>query len=398
MDTFKYFVSKLIPAGAIFIFTKLAFDSLGSEAYGEYSLIFAQASLIVSFCAGFFKQILLKFHVSNKKLADDIAYFSYALVLVVIVPSCIISYVNDSSFLWLYIFSVCLSVQLLYLTFCQVQMKTSDYMKSELIRSVFMILSAFIVYQFDLNLFFLLGFVSLSYLTSSNLLKLFVLKVALKRWGSYFNKKTLSYALPVSLWLGMQALFPLIERGSINSNFSTSILGSYSLVSEYAIRVFGLLLMPFTLSIHPKVMIYFDQGDYNKLNNCIVKTLFIQLLLSITYITGVYFFAVYFFSFIISDLNMAVVNIAWAFALSGAIWQMSLITQKYLEASGNTLLMMFFMVLSLGVYIFFTKVWVMSNSLSYFVFIQAACATIYFVLTLLYGLFFMRKSIRNDIV
>ncbi|SVB74288.1 uncharacterized protein METZ01_LOCUS227142, partial [marine metagenome] len=60
-ETFLYGLSKFIPGiaglSAIIIFIRL----VGSETYGQYSLILAQCNLLVAFCFGWLNQSQLRY-------------------------------------------------------------------------------------------------------------------------------------------------------------------------------------------------------------------------------------------------------------------------------------------------------------------------------------------------
>lgn len=396
MELLRYFLSKLFPAASFFIFVKLAFDGLGAEGYGEYSLLYAKALLLVSFVAGFLKQILLKFYVDNLDIDEDISIFFTMLIVFISFGACLFLFVIDfDKFLILTILALAIALQTLYLTFCQVTFKSSSFLKSEIIRSFFILLVGVFAYQIGFGYKLLIIFFSLSYILA--VAPKFYLRLVIKTKGikKLFTKERLSYALPISFWLMIQSAFPLIERENIANYFSVEVLGNYALVTEYTVRIFGLLLMPFTLAIHPRVMSYYNVGDYKKLNSTILKALLTQLVIIGLYVLFLFHFSVMLFDLISPNLDKSITSLSWLFALVGACWQVSMISQKYFEVSGATLLMFSFLCLSLFLYIVLTRFIVFSETIHYFIYVQLISAATYLVLTLLYGVYFNLKYSRN---
>jgi O-antigen/teichoic acid export membrane protein len=197
--------------------------------------------------------------------------------------------------------------------------------------------------------------VILVYLSSILYASLSVEKGMVKMSRSFLqdNKKFMTgifrFAFPVTLWLTVMNLFPVIDRSILSAHAGMGRVGVYTSLYDIVIRSFSLVYFPVTAFVHPRFMSSVNNEVHAEakqiLNNGMKQfaLLFAGVLLLIT---GAYSFGLL-GRFLHEGVSLRLVLYL---VTAGSLWQFALLLHKPLEAKNRTLQMFGQILIALVVY------------------------------------------------
>ena len=355
-DGLLYAISKLIPGlvGILFIliFTRI----LGLNNYGKYSLYIAQFNLLVSFAFGWLNQSELRY--GNKVNNEDnktklFNLFLSLLILLVIIFLFHFKQNNFSNYVLITFFCTCsIGLYSYFKTIFQSTINPKAFLFLTLIQSILYISIPLITAVFySLNDILLLICSGLSFLIPSFVLifnnrSLFKLKIE----NYQILKKWFYFGAPVSIWASMGLMMTYLDRFFINKFYNSEIVGIYSSLNDFTVKLFSFLIFPFTMAIHPRI---------TKLWNANKKDIAIDILSKSICSVIILFIIIVFAMILFNDLIINLIKFALPMvpsknaqiylplAIAGILWQLSLIAHKMIELNEKTYIMLIFISFSL---------------------------------------------------
>jgi len=360
-----YGFSKIIPGiaglSAIIIFIRF----LGSETYGQYSLIFAQCNLLVALCFGWLNQSQLRY-LEMDKHHDQ---FSISLI-----TSFIVSCIAGATFLIILFWfgrttSNEINVRLMCIgsiacftlikTFYQSSINPRQVIWITSVQSslaILLPLSVIIIY--DRSSTAMLFGVSLSFFLVSS----WVIIQNIKLWPpnifSLFKEfqkndlvyKWLRFGIPISLWFTFGLALPYLDRLFIAHFLTPTDLGNYASLQELLTRLFSFLVFPLIMALHPRVMNLWNQAKYRQVVD-LLKIGFLTLLGIFALIilpTQIFNQTVFkLLQWVNPEISLKFKPLVMPLLIAGFCWQLSFLTHKMLELEEKTMLMAFFILLAL---------------------------------------------------
>ena len=277
-----YGFSKFIPGIAGFSAIIIFIRFLGSETYGQYSLILAQCNLLVAFCFGWLNQSQLRYLEMDKQHDQ----FSISLI-----TSFIVSSITGATILIILLWSgrttsnefnvslICIgsiACFTLIKTLYQSNINPGHVISITSVQSILAILLPLsIIFIYDKTSTAMLFGVSLSFLLVSS----WVIIRNIKLWPpnifsliKKFQKndlvnKWLRFGIPISLWFAFGLALPYLDRLFIAHFLTLKDLGAYAGLQELLTRMFSFLVFPLIMALHPRIMNLWNQAKYRQVVN-----------------------------------------------------------------------------------------------------------------------------------
>ena len=360
-----YGFSKFIPGIAGFSAIIIFIRFLGSETYGQYSLILAQCNLLVAFCFGWLNQSQLRYLEMDKQHDQ----FSISLI-----TSFIVSSITGATILIILLWSgrttsnefnvslICIgsiACFTLIKTLYQSNINPGHVISITSVQSILAILLPLsIIFIYDKTSTAMLFGVSLSFLLVSS----WVIIRNIKLWPSNifslikkFQKndlvnKWLRFGIPISLWFAFGLALPYLDRLFIAHFLTLKDLGAYAGLQELLTRMFSFLVFPLIMALHPRIMNLWNQAKYRQVVNLLkigLLTLLgvFVLIILLTQIFNEELFKL--LQWVIPDISLKFKPLVMPLIIAGFFWQLSFLTHKMLELEEKTMLMAFFILLAL---------------------------------------------------
>jgi O-antigen/teichoic acid export membrane protein len=289
--------------------------------------------------------------------------FSFGLVIILIssVLFCIIYYLINLDLLrsiLTFLMSVFVSLHFLILNNLQSNFKIKGYRNIELLRSLSMIvIPLLIVLLWRRSIYSIVIAIEIVYLISvfySSLVLINFNSIIINFTKDHlsFLKKIFSFAFPVTLWLSIMNLFPVIDRIILEKYFNYTVLGEYTKAYDLIIRSFSLVYFPITAFIHPKFMELINTNNLIRAKGLLLKGVASFAVITILILLLAFsFFSLndYYHYFKIQIPLLVIINLV----LAGSLWQFALLIHKPSEAKNKTLVMLFNIFISFSVYTFY---------------------------------------------
>lgn len=370
LDSVNYLLGKLVPGLmgflSVFVFVRL----LGYEGYGRYAVVFAVVMASSSGMAAWLGQGILRFQ-SLSKDSYLASRFSTAVSLGTLLSlvfgmaglasAFLLSHAQHGSTV---LISVILfgGVLLYTLTIAQFQAKLDSraVLRFEIIRSIavfavpalLMLVGRFRDYRV-----LLLG-VAAGYLSPLLSRISFFKPGARARWldamsGSSEEWKVLrkvwSFGWPVAIWMLCQQGLLVSDRLFIQRYSGYADAGIYSSMYDVIVRSFSLLFMPVTLAVHPLVMNRWNAGKPKHAVKAIRSAVKYQLLMFLPIGAALVAVGPWVSHVVLGKPIHGAAQIVMPLALSGFLWQTSLLAHKPLEMLCETKRMLVGMLVALTI-------------------------------------------------
>jgi O-antigen/teichoic acid export membrane protein len=344
----------------LFIFIVLKFFK--ADAYGYYSYIFSYATLFNNFFAGWINQGQLRRANKTNDTGDQKILLYYGIAV-----SCTLALIAASVYylimheavrsVLLLLMTIVISMHFLLLNYFQAKFQARVYRKVEIFRSVVLLaMICLFALVFPLKPELVAVCVILVYLSSILYASLSVEKGMVKMSRSFLqeNKKFMlgifRFAFPVTLWLTVMNLFPVIDRSILSAHAGMGRVGVYTSLYDIVIRSFSLVYFPITAFIHPRFMSSVNNEVHTEakqiLNNGIRH--FVLLFAGVVLVVVVAYNLGLLGRFLHEDISLKLVLYL---ITAGSLWQFALLLHKPLEAKNRTLQMFGQIVIALAVYV-----------------------------------------------
>jgi O-antigen/teichoic acid export membrane protein len=362
-DSLIYLVSKVVPGLAGLLSVVVFVRLIGVAEYGQYALGFSAVTMLGALAVAWLNQAQLRYYSRHE---DDPGQFRHALgagrraALLFIALAGLIAVLGYH--LWpiplprsglVLIFALCaVFVQyLIRMVTFQAQVRPGEVVRMESLRAILgIVVPLLLCLAWPDHRALLLG-LCLAYVACFLLPGPWRGGVSEARSSWRETRKILlsfwRYGWPMSLWSGAMLCLPVIDRSLIQHFHGFEQTGAYSSIYDLVVRVYTLLFFPVTLAAHPRIMAAWNRGNKKEAFSLIRKSLLFQVALFLPFFALNFFAAPLVVRLILGRSFPGIDAIILPLACGGALWQMALLSHKPLEMTGNTRLMLVFIVASL---------------------------------------------------
>lgn len=352
LDSINYFLSKIIPGLMGFLSVLVFVRLLGYEEYGHYAVVFAIVMASASGMAGWLGQGILRFQSQNtgahaNGIFSSAANLGMTLSLALGAAGVGIGLVlsgaqHGSGALLSTALFAALLIYTLSLARFQAGLESKRVLQFEIIRSItgfivpvlILVLTPFRTYGT-----LLLG-VAVGYFLPLLVQRLFADQNSRLNWiprvtGTPENWRLLTklwhFGWPVGVWMLCQQGLLVSDRLFIQRYSGYSAAGIYSSMYDVVVRSFSLLFMPVTLAVHPLVMDRWNAGRPQHALQAIRSGVKYQLLMFVPIGAVLMTIAPWVSRMVLGRPITQAAEIVLPLAISGFLWQMSLLAHKPLE-------------------------------------------------------------------
>ncbi len=361
-DLWFYFLAKIFPGIVTFVFLAAAVKTMTNSGYGHWAYIMSCIVFASTLCFGWITQSILCFYSGTSHI------YNRALMYKLLGPSMI---TGMAIFLAAMIFR---RTDALFPNTIFLMMTACAIVAGE---GCFMVIIAMLRAGRHSRLFFIISslkaFLTLSlaiagsWVSGIQLALVFYcigLFIALAVSFGYirqvftFNEespaasgtKMFRFGISLSVWLGLSALLPLLDRSFLMHFLGAENTGVYSALYEFTIRSFSVILFPVTLTVHPIIMGAYNNKQKQKAINYTLMSLAFMATVAACYLLVLY----YIFPYLMHYLNVKDIvsgrQTGMLLGIGGSFWQLALIAHKPLEMIQKTGVMIKIMLLALALH------------------------------------------------
>ncbi len=361
-DSLGYFASKIVPGFFGLISVPVFVRLIGVEEYGRLAVILPVLMALASFGSGWLQQAILRFHPAPEGSSQSHSDFRYAvsagafysclLLALVLLP--ILHFLRCAGPVWLIAEVYCL-FQLLYtvrLSRWQAQLQPHSVLKNEALRSAatffLPVLLVFVTGRRSFPVLLLglaLGY-GLPLLFNGRSQRpgdglRFVFAGSNPEGSSQeIVRRLWSFGWAVGAWLMLCQLLPVAGRSAIQRYSGYAQAGIYASLYELAVRCFSLFASPVMQAAHPRIMLYWNRGEYDAARSTIRRSIQIQTLMFVPIAAAGVVFARPLTRLILGAHTPAPAFLLPLLMLGGFLWQIALLAHKPLEILQRTNLML----------------------------------------------------------
>lgn len=369
-----YFIGKVISAFIMLLSIPLYIKWFGQIQYGHYILAYTTFLVFLSGSLGWLNHALIKhyslFKNNNRfKLKVETIVFRTSVLSSVLL--CVLLYITKqlsiSTIPIVFFGFIAGCFYLNELVFTQVKYNAFSFIISEFIRISVCLLIVFLLFRLTefssekilfagISLSYVLGYL---YQTKLKLPSFNVVK------GNHLDikmlKKFLTYGLPIGVWMALTPSSNTLDRYVLSSYMGAAALTQYTAIYDIVFKIFTQLVTPIATIIQPILMQNYNdknEVEYVRIRNkaaMYLLILFVPTILAFSLFDD--FIIVDYLGFeeehVINKLKKIVIPIA----LSSLIWQIAILLQRKIEASGKsylvTIAMIFVVLTSAALSMFF---------------------------------------------
>jgi len=361
-DSLGYLMSKVVPGFFGLISVPVFVRLLGIEEYGRLYVILPVLMALGGAGSGWLQQGILRFHPASEQSPESESAFARAVTLgtamavlaliVLLLP--IMRVLRYRPGVWVIVEVYC-AVQLIYmvsLTRMQAQLRPRAVLRNEALRSfagfVFPVCLIVVLGHRAFPLVILglaLGYLLPLLLASGRLSALFHGPRFLGAGAGFEAKKILGqlwhFGWAVGIWLMLCQALPVVGRSAIQRYAGYAQAGIYASLYELAVRSFSLLASPVLQAAHPRIMRYWNQGDFSAARRTIGHAIRMQVLMFIPVEVIGIVFAVPLTKLALGPGNPVSASLLPLLMLGGFLWQIALLVHKPLEIMQRTKTMLY---------------------------------------------------------
>jgi|ERR1035438_1013556 O-antigen/teichoic acid export membrane protein len=356
-DSLGYLMSKVVPGFFGLISVPVFVRLLGIEEYGRLSVILPVLLALGGAGSGWLQQGILRFHPTSEQSSDRESPFARAVELgtvlavvalgLVLLP--IMGVLRYRASVWGIVEAYC-AIQLIYmvsLTRLQAQLRPRAVLRNEALRSFAgFVLPVCLILTLGQKAFSLvilglaLGYLLPLLFTSG---RLPALLHAHRSQGSSSGSETKDilgrlwrFGWAVGVWLMLCQALPVAGRSAIQKYSGYAQAGIYASLYELAVRAFSLFASPVLQAAHPRIMRYWNAGDYRAAHSTIRLSIRIQILMFLPIEAVGVMFAGPLTKMILGSGISASNSLLPLLMLGGFLWQIALLVHKPLEIMQRT--------------------------------------------------------------
>jgi O-antigen/teichoic acid export membrane protein len=358
-DSVTYYTSKIIPGLIGILIIPGILKLYGESVYGEYSLSISIVQTVSTFFSGWLGRTFMRFYTSQK----DSGYFSgvysrllYLLLIPVVLICAAMLYAIKYSHTTVVIAVTCSVVFTVYsfnsLKF-QTLLKSRSILYCEVIRSISFFSLVFILFflfkdisEHKINLILLSSLISFA---AGNILFKVLDREGKPKTGretsllnidSSMKSQLINYGLPLALWMIGAFALNISDRYVLKIYYDFETVGTYSSVYDTINKLITFLFTPLIVSIQPRLIKHFNEGNLKRARQIMIKSLYLELLLLLALLI---FFIVFKRQIIFNYLGIKsseALSLVYPILFGSFTWNLSMLIQKPLELGQRTKLML----------------------------------------------------------
>lgn len=354
-DSAGYFLGKVIPGFFGLISVPVFVRLIGLEEYGRLSVLLPVIMSLAGAGSGWLAQGVLRFHplpgdsLDNKKAFDraivrGAIYSSVASIVILAGTFSIMRYgIGVSSVAGVYC-AVLLSYSIVLIEL-QARLQPRSVVHAEALRALLgFLLPIFLVLITGRRTYVLiLAGSALGYLSSlwfitreSRDIKSFSLLSRDDSKSFAILRQLWNFGWAVGLWLLLCQALPIVGRSALQHYAGYRAAGTYASIYEVAVRSFSFFAFPITQAAHPRIMQYWNQGQYHSAILSMRSSLRWQILMFLPIGAGVVLFSRSLTNLIVGSGTKASATLLPLLMLGGFLWQLALLAHKPLEIMRRT--------------------------------------------------------------
>jgi len=355
-DSLGYMMSKVVPGFFGLITVPVFVRLIGIEEYGRLSVILPILLALAGAGSGWLQQSMLRFHPDSQDSISSKLSFSRAVVLgtsyavlalgLVLAP--VLQGLHCRWDIWLIAEAYC-AIQLVYLvslTRLQAELRPKSVLKNEAMRSAsgFILPVVLVLVTGQRSFPFVLLGLALGYLLPllTNIGKWRSATEALwlndseERDAGRILGRLWRFGWAVGVWLMLCQALPIVGRSAIQRYAGYAEAGIYASLYELAVRSFSLFASPVTQAAHPRIMRYWNSGNYSAARKTIWHAIRLQVVMFIPVEAIGAIFAGPLTRLALGPGHPVPASLLPLLMLGGFFWQIALLVHKPLEIMQRT--------------------------------------------------------------
>lgn len=356
-DSLGYLMSKVVPGFFGLVSVPVFVRLIGVQEYGRLSVILPVLMALGGAGSGWLQQGILRFHPVSESSLETESPFSQAIILgtawaavalgLFLLP--VLAALRSPPSLWIIAEAYCI-VQLIYmlsLTRLQAQLRPRAVLRNEALRTFAgFILPVCLILgsgkrEFPLIILGLaLGYLLPLLFTRSRLSALLQVRRILRPGSGSEAKHLLGqlwrFGWAIGLWLMLCQALPVVGRSAIQRYAGYAQAGIYASLYELAVRSFSLFASPVQQAAHPRIMRYWNTGNYAAARATIRHSILLQILIFLPIEASGVMFAGPLTRLILGPGNVVPNSLLPLLMLGGFLWQIAHLVHKPLEIMERT--------------------------------------------------------------
>jgi O-antigen/teichoic acid export membrane protein len=352
-DSAIYLAGRVVPALAGLASVVLLLRLLGTEQYGRYALVFSVGAGIAALAGGWLNQAILRRAAltspTSPRVLEDPRHLAVCALLIalgMILAERGLAWATpaDGSDLGASILSATLAIALViyfaWLARLQATLRPVNVMTAEAVRGVLMLVfPAAVAWMLHASTAAILA-TAAAYLLAMPLASTRLSRTAERgppgTWAHV--QSDVRYGWPLSGWLGLSMLFPIVDRVVISGTAGYSATGSYSAVYDVIIRGLSLIFAPIVLAAHPRIMQLANSGDERSWRRTLLTALGMQALAFLPVCAVIALAASWALPLVLGHdaVSPEMLATVWPLTFAAFLWQAALLVHKPLEVYRRT--------------------------------------------------------------
>ena len=329
---------------------------IGADQYGQYSLLLSQCNLIVALGFGWLNQAQLRYYSKHSIYGfyknSQLKSLFYSLMFCLMILSISIVYQNLSFAKWIISIVTIIAIgSFNYIkTYYQAKLMPKKIIYLTTLQSLLsLLLPLVLIFFLGNNTIPLMVGIALSFLLGSFIIcGDDIVKISYQSLKNSFSKKPqlikkwFMYGSPLSIWFAAGLALPFLDRYFINHYLQSTELGIFASLQEILVRSFSLTIFPFTLALHPRIMILWNKEKFQEALHLILKSFYIILGIGSLILLIAWNFEDIMFLLLntaVPEFDVQSKKLILPLLSAGFLWQLSFLTHKMLELKEQTILM-----------------------------------------------------------
>lgn len=340
-DGFKYLVSRLLLSIIAFFAIPLIVRVYGVEVYGSYALIISFITMIQVATFGSLNQGYIRFRneVKNQLFLFSVSFKWLIYSQLLLIPLIAFSYVflDDMT-----VFSLINYFSLL--TFCLFAAVRVTYQSERKIytNAAMESIRLIVIIGIPVAYAYIFGSGDIKTLMICFSLGNIVFFLSILRWkGVKFDcstsvkiKRLFGYGFPVCIWATLAAFMAFMDRYLISTSFGELVLGGYATLSDVAIKLGAVIIMPVASAIIPVFLVDQDVKNSVGSNKYFLIILLVCLFISVSLSASIEIWSAILFD---TKITLYSSRIDYFLLFMGLlVWQSGILAHKFLEINKKT--------------------------------------------------------------
>ncbi|MBN1952644.1 MAG: oligosaccharide flippase family protein [Bacteroidales bacterium] len=359
-DFFRYYLAKIIPGLVGILVIPGILRLYGESVYGEYSLSISIIQTISTFFSAWLGRSFMRFYTSyqdqeyiHKRYNRIMNFFMIPIAVITIILLAGIRFQYMTILIGILcsiLFTLYSYSSLKYQTF----LRSGGVLYAEIIRSVIFFSLVFGIYY----AFQHLSEHKINLILISNLLAFWAGNLMFSIMGKRAERpakvmspnplidkqirdQLLHYGLPLALWMIGAFLLNISDRYILKIYFNFEEVGVYSSIYDTIFKMNTFLFMPIITSIQPRLIKYFNEGDFENSKKILNRA----LLLEFAILALVFLFFLFTRDFVVRQYlgfdSSEAVALVYPILFGAFFWNLATLFQKPLELAQMTRQMLF---------------------------------------------------------